>query len=138
MDRIVYCQSEEQLKEAEELATEWSLPIQIGDSEKTKSIEFDRSKPCVVVVPVNNGFMMHIPDEINYSFPVVFDYLNDFETVENCTLVVTNGDERCVSSSFLRDKHSLIGSFTPEESGDFLIEVLKGEKLVDSAVVFIP
>jgi hypothetical protein len=138
MDRIVYCQSEEQLKEAEELATEWSLPIQIGDSEKTKSIEFDRSKPCVVVVPVNNGFMMHIPDEVNHAFPIVFDYLNDFETVENCKLVVTNGDKECVSSSFLRDKHSLIGSFTSEESGEFLIQILKGGNLVDSALVFIP
>ena len=138
MDRIVYCQSEEQLKEAEKLATEWSLPIQIGDSERTKSIEFDRTKPCVVVVPVSNGFMMHIPDEVNYSFPILFDYINDFEPIENCALVVTKGDVTCVSSSFLRDKHSLIGSFTPEESGDFLIEVSRGKKLIDSAVVCIP
>jgi hypothetical protein len=68
----------------------------------------------------------------------VFDYLNDFETVENCKLVVTNGDKECVSSSFLRDKHSLIGSFTPEESGEFLIQILKGGNLVDSALVSIP
>jgi len=138
MDRIVYCQSEEQLKEAEKLAAEWSLPIQIGDSEKTKSMEFDRSKPCVVLVPINNGFIMHIPDEINHAFPIVFDYLNDFETIEDCKLQVTKGDTACVSSSFLRDKHSLIGSFIQEEYGEFLIEVLKGGKLVDSALVSIP
>jgi hypothetical protein len=138
MDRIVYCQSEEQLKEAEELAKEWSLPIQIGDSERTKSIEFDRSKPCVVVVPVNNGFMMNMPDIVNHAFPIVFDYLNDFEIIDNCELVVTKGDKECACSSFLRDKHSLIGSFTPEESGEFLIQVLKGGKLLDSALVSIP
>lgn len=138
MDRIVYCPSRAEIDEAMKIAEEWALPIQIGDSEKTKSLDFDRTKSGVVMVPISNGFMINIDEEVNHSFPIPFDYLNDFEDVTDFILKVTKDGNECTSSSFLRDKHSIIGSFIPEESGDFLIEVFHGVKLIDSSIVFIP
>jgi len=138
MDRIVYCPSEKEIDEAMKIAEQWALPIQIGDSEKTKSLEFDRTKSGVVMVPISNGFMINIDEEVNHAFPIPFDYFNDFEDVTYFKLKVTKDGSECVSSSFLRDKHSIIGSFIPEMSGEFLIEVFHGGKLIDSSLVFIP
>jgi hypothetical protein len=137
MDRIVYCPSEAQIDDAIKIAEEWALPIQIGDSQKTESLDFDRGKASVVMVPINNGFMMHIPEKVNFGYSMAFDYLNDFADVSNYKLKVSKNGQECTFSLLVRDKHSLIGSFIPGEPGDFLIEVFENGEIVDSALVSI-
>ena len=77
MDRVVFCPSMEMIEEAESIAKEWSLPIQVGDSDRTTSMEFDRSKVSVLSVPVVRGFSP-FPKIIKPSMSVSFHYYDDF------------------------------------------------------------
>ena len=77
MDRVVYCPSMDNIKEAEVIAKEWSLPIQIGESERTIGMEFDRTKVSVVLIPIYSGFLPFPPIiKPNKSFS--FNYIDDF------------------------------------------------------------
>lgn len=77
MDRVVYCNSEESLEEAEKLANEWMLPIQIGDSARTENLEFDRTKVGIITIPINIGFS-DFPAVIEPLKPLLMHYFNDY------------------------------------------------------------
>lgn len=51
MQRVVYCPSEENLEEAQILAKSGNIPIQIGDSQKTQDLEFDRNSVSILLIP---------------------------------------------------------------------------------------
>ena len=51
MNRIVFCPEESKLDEANKLSLLTNLSIQIGDSLKTKNLNFDRSIVSVILVP---------------------------------------------------------------------------------------
>jgi hypothetical protein len=51
MERVIYSPTLEDLPEAEELARQTMLPILIGDSLSTESLDFNRSSVQVVEIP---------------------------------------------------------------------------------------
>ena len=51
MQRVIYCPSEENLEEAQILAKTGNIPIQIGDSQKTQDLEFDRNSVSILLIP---------------------------------------------------------------------------------------
>jgi len=77
MDRVVFCPSMDDINEAEKIAKEWSLPIQIGDSDRTTEMEFDKTKVGVVLIPVYRGFD-EFPPVIKPSKSISFNYYDDF------------------------------------------------------------
>jgi hypothetical protein len=77
MDRVVFCPSMESIEEAELIAKEWSLPIQVGDSERTKGMEFDRNKVSVILIPIYSGFLP-FPPVIKPMTSISFNYYDDF------------------------------------------------------------
>jgi hypothetical protein len=51
LQRVVYCPTEESLEEAQILAKTGNIPIQIGDSQKTQNLEFDRTSISILLIP---------------------------------------------------------------------------------------
>ena len=51
MQRVVYCPTEDNLEEAQIIAKSGSMPIQIGDSQKTQNLEFDRTSVSILLIP---------------------------------------------------------------------------------------
>jgi hypothetical protein len=51
LQRVIYCPSEENLEEAQILAKTGNIPIQIGDSQKTQDLEFDRNSVSILLIP---------------------------------------------------------------------------------------
>ncbi len=77
MDRIVFCQSEEFINDAVKIAEEWRLPIQVGDSDRTKNLDFDRTQISVIQIPIHNGFGP-FPSVIMPLKSIVLEYFNDY------------------------------------------------------------
>ena len=83
MDRICYCASEEELEEAEELSAPWGIPIQIGDSEKTKVLEFDRSQTQILQIPTRQ--YLHLStSNLRVNGTVLVTYKDEFKGAMNC------------------------------------------------------
>jgi len=51
MERVIYSPSEDELEEAQSIAESNGLLIQVGDSEATKNMDFDRSKVQIISIP---------------------------------------------------------------------------------------
>lgn len=77
MYRVVYCPDASMMDEAVAVAKEWSLPVQTGDSERTRQMSFDRSSIKVLMVPTDRGFD-EIPERIAPRQFVKITYSNDF------------------------------------------------------------
>ena len=77
MDRVVFSPSIDSIEEAVSIAKEWSLPIQIGDSDRTIGMDFDRSKVSVILIPVFRKFAP-FPSLIKPSTSIAFSYHDDF------------------------------------------------------------
>ncbi len=83
MDRICYCPSEEEIKQAEELAEPWGIPIQIGDSEKTSVLEFDRSLTQILQVPTRQ--YLHLSSaNLRVNTALLVNYKDEFNGTKGC------------------------------------------------------
>lgn len=51
MERVIYCPSAELLDDAEKEAKNTLLPIVVGESDRLKDLQFDRSVVSVVQIP---------------------------------------------------------------------------------------
>lgn len=65
------------LEEAERLSRLHAAPILIGDNERTAVLEFDRSKPIPLSVPIHN-FCKLTPEQPIVDEVFSIDYYNDF------------------------------------------------------------
>lgn len=65
------------LNEAKRLSRRHLLPILIGDNERTKTLEFNRSKPTPLSIPVFHLFTIS-KDKIDLGEQFVITYENDF------------------------------------------------------------
>ena len=133
MDRIVYCPSEEQLDEASILAKEWSLPIQIGESSRTKDLVFDREKTGVIVVPVNNYFLP-FPAVIKPYEPMSIDYFNDFIECSNLEFSISTQNNIVLQTIPMRkithDKHHVSLPLFLDSEGHYKVTAsLDGEQV---------
>jgi len=126
MDRVVFCQSEKFIDEAVTLAKEWSLPIQIGDSDRTKDLDFDRTKVKVIQIPINSGFGP-FPAVVEPLKPIVLHYYNDY--IDCSLLNVYMSTEQSLMTKthklevFVNDKHYISIPLFMELMGHYSISV---------------
>jgi hypothetical protein len=132
MDRVVYFASNQMLEEAITHATKWGIAIQIGDSERTKHLEFDRSIISVISVPCLKGFAIDLPFVIDYGHSIAFEYHNDFTDIKKFNLTVTRETSPIQSTFMIRDLHCAVCSFVPDVKGVYVFTVMDGESVVDS------
>lgn len=133
MYRVVFCPNDGLLAEAEILAKEWDMPIQIGDSKRTEELEFDRSVVSTIAIPVEHHFEFHIEyDELEVNSNYRINYINDFNNCKEVKLSIYKDDKSWELPSFLRDDHSLVTSVTPASSGVYTLKAYLGDTLLAS------
>lgn len=92
MERICYCASEENIEEAEELSAPWGIPIQIGDSDKTKVLEFDRSLTQILQIPTRQYLWLSTAN-LRVNGALLVTYKDEFKGTVGCwaeTHLITN------------------------------------------------
>lgn len=77
MDRVIFCPDESMYADAETLSKKFLAPILIGDNERTKDLDFDRSKPIPLSIPVNHYFKI-TPEKPKINDIIHIEYVNDF------------------------------------------------------------
>ena len=77
MDRVIYCPDETHLEEAQKLSRLHLVPILIGDNERTSELNFDRSKPIPLSIPVHHYCTLTPPQPLEDEL-FTFRYVNEF------------------------------------------------------------
>lgn len=80
MHRVVFCPQEQPVEDAYDMAKEWGLSIQHGDSERTESMDFDRSQIQVLSIPIQRGFDAELI-ECLVNAAMSIKYSNDWDNV---------------------------------------------------------
>ena len=106
MDRVVYCPSIKKIEEATKISQETQLPIQIGDSEKTKDLIFDKKVVQVLEIPQINELFSF--GEVQQFFHQCVIYVDEFLVLKNNTKLIIN--QELVKPNF-EEKHRVKYSY---------------------------
>ena len=121
------------LSEAESLAKEWDMPIQIGDSGRTIDLDFDRSVVSSIAIPVEHHFEFNLDyDDLTVNSNYRINYVNDYENCKDVKLFVYKDDKSWELPTFLRDDHSLVTAVTPSTEGVYTLKAYRGDTLLAS------
>jgi|TARA_B110001454_G_scaffold205137_1_gene214485 hypothetical protein len=80
------------MERAEELAEPWGIPIQIGDSEQTDLLEFDRDMTQILQIPTKQYLYLE-RYSLRVNTTLMVTYKDEFRGAENIwveTLLVSN------------------------------------------------
>lgn len=136
MDRVIYCPSQEMFSEAEKLSRLHLAPILIGDNERTSSMDFDRSKPCVLSIPVNHYvYISH--DELFQGIPFRIAYVNEFKKIDDMKFEVLSHrigepNGRWPLTPLQKERHLAVFGITPSEWDTFTFFATIGDEVIDS------
>lgn len=128
MERIVYCPSADQQEEAEAIAVEWNLPIQIGESGATSNLEFDRSVVQVVNIPtIQHLFVSHKIFKAGKTLRV--EYIDEFDDVSNVVLRITlgNGSSEVIKPDSVYDGCNAVFTYRAHAVGKLIGKILDEE-----------
>ena len=125
------------LKEAEQLSRLYVLPVLVGDNERTVSLEFDRSKPTPLAIPVEHYFYMN-PEEPVVNEEIKFAYINEFIDFDKSVKfsVLNHKDGEKAAHVFLdasnASGHSMTAYINAGSPLDLLFCVWKDESILHS------
>lgn len=80
MDRVIFCPNESMLPEATRLSQLHLAPIQIGESERTRHLDFDKSAPIPVLIPVFH-YLRITPEPPIVGVVHHVEYINEFRSL---------------------------------------------------------
>lgn len=136
MYRVVYCPNAERMTSAEELAREWGLPIQTGDSERTKEMAFDRTEVRVLMVPTDRGFI-EVPHEFPAGALIKLTYLNDYTdcgTLAAVVVPVGSSTQHNVRTMML-DAHRIMLPIIVSSPGQYELRIMDGDAVLDMEIL---
>lgn len=132
MKRVIYCPDESILGEAVELSKKYRVPIQIGDSERTINLEFDRTKTTPLIIPEFNRII------VSPKFPrkgslVNIDVLNDFIGMAEDTNILVSTSDGSVSAPYFPSQfsaHSARFKVRFKEDGLYRLSVINKKTVI--------
>lgn len=90
MERVIYCPDESLIDEAGVISKIHKLPILVGENDKTKLLDFERSTVQVLQIPSRKELIIS-NNEISLGFHQVVIYINEFfELKNNIKLFINN------------------------------------------------
>jgi len=128
MERVIYCPSDEHRAEAEKLSSDWHLPMQIGDSEATRNLAFDRDVVQVVEIPtLQNLYVSHTIFRAGKNLRV--EYLDEFDDVSGVLLKLTfsNGSTKVIKPETVYDGTNAVFGYRPQIVGKLKGEIIDAE-----------
>lgn len=141
MYRIVFCPESIEVEKAYDLAKEWGLPIQHGDSDRTKQMEFDRQVVQVLSVAVERGFNAD-EFEVGINDPMPVKYSNDWTSVKEYSFFlrpfgVKVGKAPWEVKCMTMDDHRAVMNVSINYPGTYEIVAVRGEVEEDSAKIVV-
>lgn len=146
MERIVFCpeNSDVMIAEAERLARDWMLPIQVGHSANTQNFAMDVSQPCVLVIPTNN--YVEYVDRVSINEIFSYTYVNDFANISNASVALLElTDDNFITrdvgemAKFASSDHSFVIKHRFSKAGKYAIRVMHdGVELCNDIVLVAP
>ena len=107
MKRIIYCPDNQSLEIATVLAGRICLPINIGDSEMTSNLLFDRTKVQIVSVPEYN--YVEYKKDASFGFHHSIVYVNDsIMFTKDIRLVIDNEQYKTIYIEKNKIKFSIL------------------------------
>jgi len=131
MYRVIFCPQEKPVEDAYDMAKEWGLSIQHGDSARTEDMEFDRTEVQVLSIPIQRGFDAE-RIECLVNMPVSVKYSNDWDDVSDYTFLLRPTGMRVGKTnwgvpSILMDKHRAVMNIAVSFPGSYeLVSVKDG------------
>jgi hypothetical protein len=81
MERICYSPSEDELSDAETLAEGWGVSIQVGESQRTAALDFDRDLVQILQIPTEQ-YLDVDPKKVRINQCVSLKYVDEFTNVK--------------------------------------------------------
>jgi hypothetical protein len=125
--RMLYCPNEDMLEEAKNISKLNFMQIQIGESEATSDLDFDRSSVCVVEIPESR--FVEYKRNVTLGLHQIFNYHNDFFVIDSSLTVLIDGKK---INPLMAEKHYAKFIFTCIEAGTFTAEILLNEEILES------
>jgi hypothetical protein len=146
MERIVFCPNDsiEMLNQANIIAQEWMLPIQVGHSKNTQHLPIDTTQPSVITIPINH--YVEYTDGVStgeiFSYTYVDDF-NDASEIEVSLMELTDDNFIVRTVGGMKKFNSSDHSFTIKhrfsKSGKYAIRVMRdGVELCNDVVLVTP
>jgi hypothetical protein len=104
MNRVVYIPSKDFLNEGERLASIWNLTILEGESERTKDLEFDRTKVCILSIPTAKTFSITSGLFVTGSC-ITFRYLDEYNFCNGMTLRIESHNYKKDFTPIYAERH---------------------------------
>jgi len=130
MHRAVLCPDPSMMAQAEELASEMSLPIIIGGNDRLEGVSVNNEKVSVVLVPESHYVVL--PDETvtsGIAWPII--YYNDFDDLSHgCLIIVETPDgSKEEAQRVIVEKHYARFFYRPLTTGSFSVTVYLNEEV---------
>ena len=88
MERLCYSPTEDELPEAEVLAEPWGVAVQIGDSQRTSELDFDRDLVQILQIPTEQ-YLSVTERKVRVNQCVALKYVDEFSNVNGVRLEYT-------------------------------------------------
>lgn len=127
MRRIIFCPSESRLSEAESLAKETRLPINIGIFEEIEELKFNQEKTQVLEVPELNNIFYNKKCKNNFHHCILYE--NDFFTLKDRIFLVINGIKH---KPIVKEKHKSRFVIFENSIGNKECSIVLDDKILES------
>jgi hypothetical protein len=125
--RVIYCPDNSLIDEAIQLSKLNPLPIQVGDSDSTASLPFDKSIISVVSIPEKNN--VFFVDTVDAGLHQCIDYENEFIDMGDDMAVVV---DEVTYAPVIREKHFCKFIFACNSPGRFTFSIVSGKEELEN------
>lgn len=136
MDRVIYCPNEDMISDAEKLSRLHLVPILLGENERTANLAFDRSKPCVLSIPINH-YLHFFSEDLVQGKSFTMKYVNDFINIKDVSFQILsrrigepNGYWPLIPVN--KERHLALFKVTPTEWDTYTFFVKIEDEVIDS------
>jgi hypothetical protein len=127
MRRIIFCPNKSNIAEAQILAKDNNLPVNIGLFEGIKDLDFDQTKVQILEVPENNYILYN--ERAKNNFHQVIVYENDFITFSQDILLQVNEFEY---NPMLCEKHKVKFLILEKDNGLKNCSIIQNNSILES------
>lgn len=131
MEKVVFCPDRESVKEAEALASESGLMVQVGDSEATKNLSFDRTQIQVLKIPVNQQLIVS-KTFFRLGQMLRVEYIDEFDSVENVKLRIVgdSGSNYEIDGEVFYEGAAIVFRTRPPSIGKHIGEIFDNKGVI--------
>lgn len=122
----MYCPTPGMQDEASIICEDTLLPLQIGDSEKTKNLRFDRTVVQVLHIPEVRTFAIS-SKQIKKGFHQSVQYINEFDDSAKTCSLHHNG---LLVKPLYRESHRVMWTFVCSSVGDNSLQLFDGDNII--------